>query len=91
MAFLIGNGILYQINRVSGIPVYLTSTRAHCILGNNSAMHVGVKSRKEKFQDFLSIIIPRAYEICRGVYSFHLSVHLSMCPSGVNILRQSFV
>ena len=41
-----------------------------------------------------SLIIPPAYEVCRGVYSFHLSVHLSILPSvrpsGVNILCQSF-
>ena len=44
------------------------------------------------------IIIPPAYEVCRGVYSYCLSVHLTVLPwfrqsvhlSSVNILRQSF-
>ena len=28
----------------------------------------------------LLFVIPSAYEVCRGVYSFHLSICLSICP-----------
>ena len=41
-----------------------------------------------------TLFIPPAYEVCRGVYSFRLSIRSfllpSVRPSGVNILRQSF-
>ena len=34
------------------------------------------------------IVITPAYEVCRGVYSFRLSIRSSVHPSSVNILRQ---
>ena len=45
---------------------------------------------EQKIYFEISVVIPPAYKVCRGVYSFRLSICLSMRPSGVNILRQSF-
>ena len=48
---------------------------------------------RSSFKALASFVIPPAYEVCRGVYSFRLSVSSSVRPcvrTNVNILRQSF-